>query len=191
MDATKGLRYSNRESWVTFCALMFVALVGALFLLAITEIMGQVPTLAGLVYGGIVILLFSPLLRHGKSTARWVIFGLFMLGMAVLLFVPWTSRQIFVKDLNSVRPGMTTVQVEAMMGRYMKGTGWPGFDHGGGGLTDLGTGSTNKMKPSNSGEIELDNALVYRHSNEGEYNSDWGIVHFQNGRVVNVEFSPD
>jgi hypothetical protein len=33
--------------------------------------------------------------------------------------------------------------------------------------------------------------IVYRHTNEGWGDSDWGMVEFAGGKVVKVEFSPD
>jgi len=32
---------------------------------------------------------------------------------------------------------------------------------------------------------------TYRHTNEGWGNSDWGVVTFEDGRVVQTEFMPD
>ena len=47
------------------------------------------------------------------------------------------------------------------------------------------------MTNSTAGEFALRDALVFRHSNRGRFNSDWGIVSLSNGRVARVEFSPD
>jgi hypothetical protein len=40
-------------------------------------------------------------------------------------------------------------------------------------------------------EFAIESARVYRHSTTGEYNSDWGIVHHNGGRVTKTEFSAD
>lgn len=178
MSATKALKYSNRESWVTFWLLVFVALFGALFLLAITGIMGYVPGLAALIYGVVVTLLFSPLLLRGKSVARWVIFGLLLFVIVALPIVPWTSRHGFVKDLYSIRPGMTVAQVEAIMERY---------NH----VPDAMLNT--KRLPSGELALVRSDLAIYRHVgyDDEAFNADFGRVNFENGRVVDVEFLPD
>jgi hypothetical protein len=47
------------------------------------------------------------------------------------------------------------------------------------------------MGSTAAGEMSLQNSVVFRHSDDGRFNSDWGIVEFQDGRVVGVRFSPD
>jgi hypothetical protein len=112
----------------------------------------------------------------------------------ILYLVPWNSRKPFLKDLHSIRSGMDEGQVRQIMSGYLEGTGWPtvygGESSGEGSLTDLGSGTT---RPTTSvhGELAITDSLVFRHSDDGAYNSDWGIVTFDKGRVVNVEFSPD
>jgi len=67
---------------------------------------------------------------------------------------------------------MTVEEVRRTMTGYTEGTGWD----------DPG-------RPRE--ELHIQGALVFRHSNEPEFNSDWGIVWIANGRVTKVEFSPD
>lgn len=147
-------------------------------------------------------LLFLPLIRVGRlRIAKAILCGLFLLAMVALWFSPVSTRQPFLRDLGRVEKGMTLAQVEAIMGGYMKGTGWPEpppFAKGSApqssnpqNIKDLATGSTHQIEADKKGELQIVDAVTYRHSDEGEYNSDWGVVSFQNGRVSKVEFMPD
>jgi len=116
--------------------------------------------------------------------------------IAVLYFVEWTTRKPFLRDLARVRVGMTETEVRRIMGRYMEGTGWPAnpFDtstNATSTLTDVGSGSQYSTTTSPSGEMVIRDSLVFRHSTDGAFNSDWGIISLSSGRVVSVEFSPD
>jgi hypothetical protein len=107
---------------------------------------------------------------------RGVVLLLFAVVFVGLRWVNWNSRKPFLRDLYSVRVGMTPSQVEAIMGKYLKGTGWP---------------ANTVADPSARGELTLPGTVVYRHTNEGWADSDWGMVEFAGGKVVRVEFSPD
>ena len=116
--------------------------------------------------------------------------------IAALYFVEWTTRKPFLRDLDQIRVGMTEAEVRRIMGRYMEGTGWPTspFDtstNGTSTLTDVGSGSRYSTITSPSGEMIVRVSLVFRHSTNGAFSSDWGIVSLSSGRVVRVEFSPD
>jgi hypothetical protein len=112
----------------------------------------------------------------------------------VLYFVPWSIRKPFLRDLYSIQPGMNEDEVRNIMAGYMEGTGWPalyvGESHGEGFVNDFGTG-TGYPATEFDGELAIKNSLVFRHSDDGAYNSDWGIVTLEEGRVVSVDFSPD
>jgi hypothetical protein len=71
---------------------------------------------------------------------------------------------------------MAPNQVEAIMGKYLKGTAWP---------------ANTVADPSTRAELVFPGTIVYRHTNEGWGDSDWGMVEFAGGKVVKVEFSPD
>jgi hypothetical protein len=89
---------------------------------------------------------------------------------------------------------MTVDQVENIMGRYITGTGWPvmpGASSPTGQLIDVASGITLATSNSPSGEILIRDSITYRHSNDGAFNSDWGVVRFSNGFVVAKEFMPD
>ena len=116
--------------------------------------------------------------------------------IAALYFVEWTTRKPFLRDLGRVRTGMTEAEVRQIMGRYMEGTGWPAIpgsspSNAPGTLNIAGSASQYSTATSSSGEMVIRDSLVFRHSNDGAFDSDWGIISLSSGRVVSVEFSPD
>ncbi len=197
MNETK--KYKN--SWLNWLGLITFALFLAFawFFAAAWQfvIPAYIPLYAYLLYALLCSLVFLPFLLAGRFRRTKVTFQVvFVITVVLLWFFPMSSRQPFLRDLSSVRPGMTVAQVNAIMGKYMKGTGWPPnpFDSGASSpntLTVLPHGSTHQTKTNNKGEMEIADAITYRHSDEAEYNSDWGVVSFKNGRVVKTEFMPD
>jgi hypothetical protein len=127
--------------------------------------------------------------------ARLVSFAAILGVIAALYFVNWTTRKPFLRDLHRVRPGMAEAEVRQIMGRYMEGTGWPAnpfeSETNKGSLLIAGSPRRYATTISPSGQMAIRDALVFRHSNDGAFNSDFGIVSFSNGTVVRVEFSPD
>ncbi len=116
--------------------------------------------------------------------------------IAALYFVDWTSRKPFLRDLARVHVGMTEAEVRQIMGGYMEGTGWPAPpdsfpSDAPSTLTIGGSGSQYSIETSPSNQLVIRDSLVFRHSNDAAFNSDWGIVSFSGGRVVGVEFSAD
>jgi hypothetical protein len=129
------------------------------------------------VFWGLVSLLFlvgAPV-RH-----KLLSLGLLAVIMVSARFVHWDSRKPFLKDLFRVKEGMTVAQVEQIMGGYMTGGGIPV-----GAPAPQLCGRLAEYGPQATGTI------VYRHTNEGWGDSDWGVVALREGRVVDVEFSPD
>lgn len=116
-------------------------------------------------------------------------------GVAALYFVDWSTRKPFLRDLDRVQVGMTEAEVRRIMGRYMEGTGWPAIPgsstNAPGTLNVVGSEARYAAEASSTGQLVIRDALVFRHSNDGAFNSDWGIVSLADGRVVKVEFSPD
>lgn len=102
--------------------------------------------------------------------------------LAVLYLVPWNSRKVFLEDLWAVKPGMSVPEMEGIMGKYIRGSGWPANPLGSGGSAGGG-----QLTPSRPG-LE---SRVYRHSTDGRFNSDWGVVYIKEGKVVGTEFFPD
>jgi hypothetical protein len=128
----------------------------------------------------LVALLFAAGLLRRRPLAQQrqaiVALGAICLSLVVLHLVPWPTRDPFLADLFSIRPGMTPAQVEKIMARHQRGTGWP----------------ANPLDPSQKGgEFVIPGALVFRPAWAGPGDSDWGIVYLKRGRVTRVEFSPD
>jgi len=116
--------------------------------------------------------------------------------ISVLYFVEWTTRKPFLRDLAKVHVGMPEIEVRSIMGHFMEVTGWPAspFDastNSSSTLTIVGSGSQYSTTTSPSGKMVIRDSLVFRHSTDGAFNSDFGIVSLSTGRVVRVEFSPD
>lgn len=82
-----------------------------------------------------------------------------------LFLVPWTSRKRFVRTLDRVEVGMTRVEAREVMQPYRA------------------------YVPN--GAVSPGTTETYRHSEEGRFNSDFGMVHYEEGRVSQVKFLPD
>ncbi len=169
----------------------------ALALLAVCEIALAYPV-AWWLYVVVAVVLTAGLIRPvpvRRQVARVGVLAGVMGVMAALNLVNWTTRKPFLRDVARIQAGMTEAEVRHIMGRYMEGTGWPAspFDRPGsrGTLAIDGSGSQYSTTTSSEGQMVIRNSLVYRHSNEGAFNSDWGIVSLADGRVTHVEFSPD
>jgi hypothetical protein len=161
---------------------------------ALLEIGGALclPRVFFLIYGACWTLPFLPALFHRPAVLKFAVYGVFVASLVVLYAVPWNSRKVFLHDLDKVRTGMSVEEVESIMGTYMKGTGWPaGPASSSDTLTEVGTGIRVRTSVSPSGELEVDDSIVYRHSNDAAFNSDWGIVKFKDGKVVETVFMPD
>lgn len=102
----------------------------------------------------------------------------FVVALGVLWVVPWTPRKAFLRDLDRVELGMTRAEVEEVMSGYIRGTGWP-------------AGPLDAQGHAPPGELRVHQAEVFRHSTTGDFDSDWGVVYFENDRVRAVEFLPD
>lgn len=145
-------------------------------------------------YGLFCTLILLPLLLWKASWLKFVCYVMMILSLGVLYFVPWNSRKPFLRDFEKIHIGMTVPEVEMIMGNYLKGTGWQ---------TPRSTESSPArptepssdipLNPSDnpSGELGFQDSVVYRHSNEGAFNSDWGVVKFEDGKVVSKTFMPD
>lgn len=122
--------------------------------------------------------LVGALLLHSRPMREKVlILGFFLVIVFSVRFIDWNSRKPFLKDLYSIQEGMTPAQVEQIMGDYMIGGGSPFPD---GPKTEL----------NEQGEI-VTGGVTYLHTDEGWGDSDWGVVIFENGRIVRIEFLPD
>jgi hypothetical protein len=123
----------------------------------------------------LLLLLWGAPLRHKLAILAPLVVTLLTIGT-----INWNSRKPFLRDLHRIKEGMTAAQVEQIMGDYMTGGGVPSGSPGirlDGRLTELGATATG--------------TISYRHTNEGWGNSDWGVVTFKDGRVVDVWFDSD
>jgi hypothetical protein len=176
--------------------LLVLALV-ALAMFAACEVLLCFPV-AWWLYGAVGVLFAAGLLRRRparEQKARLALLGAAWACAALLCFVPWSSRKPFLRDLGRIKAGMTENEVRNRMARYKEGTGWPAMvttnSDGASVLRDASSGLAHPAGVSPSGQLTLRDALVFRHSDDGQFNSDWGIVSFTNGRVAQVGFSPD
>lgn len=121
-------------------------------------------------------------LRHTKTAL--ILYMVSLCASIVLWRVPLSSRPQFLRNLGRLKPGMTVAKVEEVMQGYMKGVGqkWERF---------TGKGDTLQETTNEDGELEYEGKIVFRHSDAAAFDSDWGIVTFKNGRVVDVKFAPD
>ena len=129
------------------------------------------------IYAGFWTLVGALFLYNRPMRERLLILSLFLIVIFSIRFVDWNSRKPFLKDLYSIQEGMTPAQVEQIMSDYRIGGGSPFPD---GPETEL----------NEQGGI-VTGGITYLHTDEGWGNSDWGVVIFENGRVVQVEFLPD
>jgi hypothetical protein len=105
---------------------------------------------------------------------------------------PARSRAEFLGDFSTISVGMAEGDVERVLAHYMKGSNWVPPPE----MTSTWefriAGSPNVYQARvNEGQVELVGCTIYRHSDDGAYDSDWGIVCFSAGRVSSSEFSPD
>jgi hypothetical protein len=107
--------------------------------------------------------------------------ALVLAASAMLYFVDWSTRKPFLRDLARVRVGMSEAEVRLVMAGYKEGTGWP--------IPPSPSGSP--AKPTPPTELILPHSLVFRHSDEAAFNSDWAIIALSEGKVARVEFSAD
>lgn len=104
------------------------------------------------------------LLWKGPRRASMVVAIGALLGLSVLRVVPWTSRKEFLRHFNEIKIGMTMEEVGFRMHGYEFGE-----------------------RPLPSGPI----MRTYIHSRSGRFDSDWGVITFAGGRVVELKFLPD
>ena len=112
------------------------------------------------------LLLYSRPMRE-----KVVILTLFLVVLCSVRFVDWNTRKPFLRALDRVTAGITEAQADEIMDGYMKGISpMAQVDEQGG----VYWGTVN-----------------YRHTTEAWGNVDVGVLVFQNGRVVRVNFLPD
>lgn len=106
-----------------------------------------------------------------------------------IVFVPWNDRKRFVDCLSKVRVDMRVDDVEGVMAGYIKGVGSEWYADSGrwGDVGGAEGGRATILDERSCANC----TIVYRWSATDSHNADWGMVVFENGKVVNVEFLPD
>jgi hypothetical protein len=133
------------------------------------------------IYTAFWVLVGALLLVGSPRREKLLILGLLVIFLFSIRFVDWNSRKPFLKDFYRVREGMTVEQVEHIMGNYIGGTCYPAHPLG------LPAGKS----AAEAEELALPDRAVYRHTDEGWGDSDWGEITFEKGRVVQTQFLPD
>jgi len=101
----------------------------------------------------------------------------------------YDSRNTFLADLYRLKIGDSKDKVDEIMGKYLKGTNWP---TSGKQITIPGTKREKfEIDTSKTDQLTLKNCEVFRHSNEGKYDSDWGIICYKNNIVEYLDFAHD
>lgn len=127
------------------------------------------------------------LIARLPKRSAWLTSGAFTVALIGVVGRPWTSRDRFLIDFQQLKPGMTRDQVSAVMQRYMLGTGIRNMP----GLHTIRAGSHTFSNDAGAATLSPEGCAVYRHSNEGLWNADWGTVCYAADRVVSTSFSPD
>lgn len=121
--------------------------------------------------------LVGALLLHARPTReKLLILTLLVVVLLSIRFINWNSRKPFLRDLYRIKEGMIPVQVEQLIGGYIRGGGRP-----------VDTPAT---ELDERGEI-VRGTVTYRHTDESWGDSDWGVVVFEDGRVKETLFLPD
>jgi hypothetical protein len=171
-----------RTAWLRYALLAFAIWFGlSIFLIMDVTYSVSVYWQFVAIYAAFCVLVGLLLLVDSPKREKLLILGLLVIVLFSLRFVDWNSRKPFLKDLYRVQEGMSLEQVEEIMGEYMGGACCPAEPlalSGGDG-------------PGEPEQIEPPDRLVYRHTDEGWGDSDWGEVHFENGRVAKVRYLPD
>ncbi len=121
------------------------------------------------------------LLRAKSDPDAWRISAGFVVVLVVLLGAPWCSRDYFLADFYRVQPGMAEGQVEAILGKYLKGERY------------LDTLPARTLEAGEAAPPNADAPLCqsYQHSRDAAWNADWGTVCYRGGAVVSATFVPD
>lgn len=172
----------DRPAWLTRVKLGFLAFAFwfalSVFLILDVNFAVSVYLEFVVIYGGFWILVGVLLLVGRPARDKLLILGLFALLLFSVHFVNWNSRKTFLQSFHRIDVGMNASQVEQIMLGHMK-------DYGGG-----PPGSWPQTQFDDEGAI-VNGSATFRHTQEGWGDSDWGVVTFEDGRVVETRFLPD
>lgn len=134
---------------------------------AYVELLLLVPS-AWYTYSAVVVLVIAWAVRREplrRQSRRLALASALAIVAVTLYVVPWSTRKPFLRDLSSIRPGMTADQVRKQMSSYIA-----------------------VAEQRHSGALSR---LSYRHSDHWRFNADFGNIYIVSGRVAQVEFSAD
>lgn len=129
-----------------------------------------------LIVGTILLFLAFLLLRYRSWPQRLTLATITLILLVALTQTDWNSRKPFLRDLNRVKAGMGIEEVKSIMDGYMPGARW-----------------SDDSSPyySTTEEDIFNSTLVYRHTDQGWGDSDWGVIFFKDEKVDRVQFFPD
>jgi hypothetical protein len=172
-----GEIYSNGDAGAKGARIRYV-LFGLLFwvalsILLIYDLLGSASLYPQFVaiYAAFWVLVGALLLYDRPLREKVPVLIVFLALVFSLRFVDWNSRKPFLRAFYRIEEGMTYRQVEQVMGGY---AGSAGAD----------------AEVDEEGYV-VAGTISYTHTDEGWGDSDWGLVTFQGGRVVEIEFLPD
>lgn len=151
-----------------------------------------------MVISGIVIsIAILPLVLFGKRFASWMVYLTFVVAMIAVYVMPWSLRRQFIRDLASIRIGMTEDEANHIMMRYIRGTGWPpppSFNGQSASTITIprnGKSDVYGIEDGRNHELKLDKSVVFRYSNDRLHNAEWGVIMVITGHVVSVKYCSD
>jgi hypothetical protein len=145
----------------------------ALSVFLILDLTGSISLHPGLVaiYAFCWVLVGLLLLYSRPLREKVVVLTLFLITLGAVRFVDWNTRKPFLRALDRITAGITEAQADEIMEGYIKGISPMAQVDKQGGI-DWGT-------------------VSYQHTTEAWGNVDVGVLVFQSGRVVRVDFFPD
>ena len=171
-----------RTAWLRYALLAFAIWFGlSIFLIMDVTYSVSVYWQFVAIYAAFCVLVGLLLLVGSPKREKLLILGLLVIVLFSLRFVDWNSRKSFLRDLYRIQEGMSLEQVEEIMGEYMGGACCPAES----------LARSDEKEPGEPEQMAPPDRLVYRHTDEGWGDSDWGEVHFENGRVAKVRYLPD
>jgi hypothetical protein len=195
---------SSPESEIIAYCLRGVALVG-FGLCALVELLVCYPV-AWWLYAALIPFFALGMLRPVSWRAQLrALAGLSLaiVAMAVLYFVPWSTRKPFVRRLQSIPTGATEGEARRIMGKYRVLTEVhsddppPTIPVPDPSQTPTGPPTVCDVTTLDGGlyasnELPLGHErLSYRHSCDGDFDADFGVVELTNDQVTEVSFDPD
>jgi hypothetical protein len=175
----------RRRQWISITLSMFTFFLGMVLILFIDAVMTMnglyarpFPISPYLIILCLCALAAVPIWGFNLERSRpirvaWIC-AVVLMGAGICVFADGTRKSLQ-RDLARIRMGMTQTEVKRIMIRWIPGTGFP----------------ANPLT-GEKGELSLPQAMVYRPTNEGWGDAEWGIIRFDaHGKVAGIDYSPD